>query len=163
MSDDATMTTSEVQTLLGVKSAAAARVQIARMGLRAVGRDTDTGEKLWNREQVEAANANRPRRGARTDITRRRAEGYMTRHRNPGEPVTGPFDHYELHAPTGTYNHVTQIVNASTERIHALVTETTGQPYVTIAVYNYGSAVALACELLIAGIQLIPADPASRS
>lgn len=48
MTDDETMTTSQVQQLLHLASPAAARVQITtRWKLTAVGRDTQTGEKLW--------------------------------------------------------------------------------------------------------------------
>jgi hypothetical protein len=62
------MTTSEVREFLNLGSARATRVQLARWGIEAVGRDVGSGEKLWNAEQVRAARDNRPGRGARTDI-----------------------------------------------------------------------------------------------
>lgn len=64
-----TMTTSEVQRLLGLASRDAARVQLRRWGIAAVGRTLD-GEKLWPAGQVRAAAENRPGRGARTDLDR---------------------------------------------------------------------------------------------
>jgi hypothetical protein len=63
-----TMTTTQVQQLLRVGSSRAARVQLARWGIEAVGRDVTTGEKLWPAEQVRAQAAARPGRGARTDL-----------------------------------------------------------------------------------------------
>lgn len=64
-----TMKTSEVRDLLGLGSNRAARVQLTtRWGLTAVGRDVDTGEKLWPAARVREL-ASRPRRpGARTDL-----------------------------------------------------------------------------------------------
>lgn len=63
------MTTGEVQQLLGLGSLAAARVQLRRWGIDAVARAL-SGEKLWPAEHVRQRAANRPGRGARTDLKR---------------------------------------------------------------------------------------------
>lgn len=63
-----TMTTTEAQRVLGLGSRRAARQQLARWGITATGRDMATGEKLWPADQVRTAAANRPGRGARTDL-----------------------------------------------------------------------------------------------
>lgn len=64
-----TLSTSQVQELLGLKSPRAARVELTkRWGLTAVGRDVETGEKLWPAGPVRERLANRPGRGARTDL-----------------------------------------------------------------------------------------------
>lgn len=63
------MTTGEVQRLLGLGSAAAARVQLRRWGIEADARAL-SGEKLWPADQIRQRAANRPGRGARTDLKR---------------------------------------------------------------------------------------------
>ena len=63
-----TMTTTQVQHLLGLGSSRATRVQLARWGIEALGRDVTTGEKLWPAGRLRAKAANRPGRGARTDL-----------------------------------------------------------------------------------------------
>lgn len=64
-----TMTTGEVQVLLGFAHAASARKQLARWGIEPVGR-TLAGEKTWPAAAVRAKAASRPGRGARTDLRR---------------------------------------------------------------------------------------------
>jgi hypothetical protein len=64
----ATIRTSEVAALLRLRSAAAARVQLARWKLDAVGRDTATGEKLWPKDLVEELAAIPKRPGYRSDL-----------------------------------------------------------------------------------------------
>lgn len=64
-----TMSTGEVQALLHLGSPAAARVQLRRWGIEAVARAL-SGEKLWPAEHVHRRAANRPGRGARTDLKR---------------------------------------------------------------------------------------------
>ena len=64
-----TLTTSQVRDMLGLASNRAARVQLTvRWGLAAVGRDVETGEKLWPAGPVRERIAARPGRGARTDL-----------------------------------------------------------------------------------------------
>jgi hypothetical protein len=155
MSADEPMRTSEVRDFLGLDSVAAARVQLSRWGLTAVGRDVDTGEKFWNRNQVQTAHAQRPRRGARTDLHRRTTD-YITQHDTPAEPDHEAFTSYELRAPAGTYGQIARIVYASPERVHALVIDDAGQQYISVNAFNYDSARNLAREILAAGIQLIP-------
>lgn len=58
----ATMSTSEVMSLRGVASLAAARVWLRRAGIAPVGRNLD-GEKLWPHDQVIAAHQASPGRG----------------------------------------------------------------------------------------------------
>ncbi|GAA0719588.1 hypothetical protein Drose_05895 [Dactylosporangium roseum] len=69
-----TLTTSEVAALLRLGSAAAARVQLARMGVAAVGRDVNSGEKLWPLAEISARQAERDRQGTRNDLRLRRGE-----------------------------------------------------------------------------------------
>lgn len=171
MSDDATMTTSEVRDLLGLGSSAAARVQLIRWRIRAGGRDTATGEKLWDRAAVETANANRHGRGARTDLRRTttrtplnttRAIDYITtRHTNVGPDGTA-FTHYELHAPTGSYDEIRKMIRDRPEPIadaviHVTVIEQTDDPHVTVVAFNLDIAIRMVHAILAAGIQLIPA------
>lgn len=67
------MTTSEVRDYLGVKTTAYARVVLYRWRkkglIEATGRVIN-GEKTWPADQVRVAAANRPGRGARTDLTK---------------------------------------------------------------------------------------------
>jgi hypothetical protein len=60
--------TSQVQAFLGLRSAAAARVQLRRWGIREatdgagrVLRDAVTGEKLWSAGEVRGRQESRPR------------------------------------------------------------------------------------------------------
>lgn len=69
MTEYETMTTGEVQRLLGLGSLAAARVQLRRWGLTAAGR-TLSGEKTWPAAAVRERAGSRPGRGARTDLSR---------------------------------------------------------------------------------------------
>lgn len=69
-----TWTTSEVREFLGLGSNRATRIQLARWGIEAVGRAVDSGEKLWNAEQVRTARDNRPGRGTRTDLKEKAME-----------------------------------------------------------------------------------------
>lgn len=55
-----TLRTSEVATLLGLGSAAAARVQMRRWEIQAAGRDLPSGEKLWPTAEIKTKNENRP-------------------------------------------------------------------------------------------------------
>ncbi len=61
------MSTTEVRHLLGVGSSAAARVQLHRWRISAVGRAL-SGEKLWPAAAVRAAHASRLGRGYRSDL-----------------------------------------------------------------------------------------------
>lgn len=63
------LTTSEVQSLLNLGSPAAARVQLRRWGIAAVGRNLD-GQKTWPADKVKAKAETRAGQGARTDLAR---------------------------------------------------------------------------------------------
>lgn len=68
VADAAVLFTSEIRDFLQLGSSRAARVQLARWGIVAVGRVVGTGEKLWPADQVAAAVGGRRGRGARTDL-----------------------------------------------------------------------------------------------
>ena len=61
MSNEETMLTSEITALLRHKSTAATRSWIRNHQLEAIGRDRDSGEKLYSRAMVERAIAEMPR------------------------------------------------------------------------------------------------------
>lgn len=62
------MRTSDIGALLGHTNPGSTRRWILNRRLRAVQRDTDTGEKLYLAEDVKRARAEAPGRGARTDL-----------------------------------------------------------------------------------------------
>jgi CRISPR-associated protein Csd1 len=62
-------TTAEAAELLGLSSSAAARVQLARWGIKSVGRAGD-GQNRWPKAEIVAAKERRPGRGARTDLAK---------------------------------------------------------------------------------------------
>lgn len=65
-----TITATEAAALMGVSSGPSARRTLTRWGVRPVGRAPGRGgESLYDRGEVERAIANRPGRGARTDLT----------------------------------------------------------------------------------------------
>ena len=64
-------TAKDVAAAAGVK-AQSARDLVAKLGLASVGRDQDSGAKLYDRDQAEAALAARPGRGNRSDLGKRR-------------------------------------------------------------------------------------------
>jgi hypothetical protein len=71
--DIETMPTSAVAELLGYTGANAtnaARAELSRLGVEAIGRDAQTGEKLWPITEVGEAVRRRPGQGARTDKRR---------------------------------------------------------------------------------------------
>lgn len=65
--DTETMPTRAVAELLGYTNVNAARAELSRLGVEAIGRDRETGEKLWPAWVAEIVK-NRPGRGARTDL-----------------------------------------------------------------------------------------------
>jgi hypothetical protein len=66
---DGTLTTEQVREYLNLGSANAARIQMCRWEIDAVGRDTATGQKLWPAQEVEDRNAARPRPRQRPSAT----------------------------------------------------------------------------------------------
>jgi hypothetical protein len=66
-----TWTAKQVAAAAGVKSQSA-RDLVAKLGLASVGRDQDTGAKLYDVDQAKAALAARPGRGNRSDLGKRK-------------------------------------------------------------------------------------------
>lgn len=81
------MRTSEIGAFLGHTNRASTRRWISDYKLTARGRDTETGEKLYLRDDVLQAKAGMPGKGARTDLTGSRppAEG---QHDDDGDAAT---------------------------------------------------------------------------
>ncbi|MEU6664245.1 hypothetical protein [Streptomyces sp. NPDC046821] len=68
-SEPTTWTIAEVAEYIGAASTDSARRTLSRWGVRAVGREPGRGgASIYRREDVLAARASRPGRGARTDL-----------------------------------------------------------------------------------------------